>query len=110
MEPGPMLMSNRIKIAREGLGLSQAELGAAVGVSQTCVWNWEGGYTKPRPKSLGALASILKVSVEHLETGSPVERAGPNTVEGVLDEAKTRLAEILGLPAARIGLRLNIHA
>jgi transcriptional regulator with XRE-family HTH domain len=105
-----MPMLNRIKTLREGLGLSQAELGTAVGVSQTCVWNWEGGYTKPRPKSLAALASTLKVSVEHLETGIPMERAGPNTVEGVLDEAKTRLAGILGLPLARIGLQLTISA
>ncbi len=103
-------MSNRIKIAREGLGLTQAELGAAVGVSQTCVWNWEAGYTKPRPKSLGPLASALKVSVEHLQTGSPVERAGPDTVEGVLDEAKNRLAGILGLPVSRIGLQLVVQA
>ena len=104
-----MPMLNRIKTLREGLGLSQAELGAAVGVSQTCVWNWEGGYTKPRPKSLGALAAALKVSVEHLETGSAMERPGPDTVDGVLEEAKTRLAGILGLPLARIGLRLTVH-
>ena len=104
------MMSSRIKTAREKLGLSQAELGAAVGVTQTCVWNWEAGYTKPRPRSLGALAATLKVSVDHLETGSAVERAGPDTVEGVLDEAKSRLAGILGLPISRIGLQLNIHA
>lgn len=79
-------------------------------MTQTCVWNWEAGYTKPRPRSLGALASALKVSVEHLETGSPVERPGPDTVEGVLDEAKIRLAGLLGLPMSRIGLRLCIHA
>jgi len=105
-----MPMSTRIKTARESLCLSQAELGAAVGVSQTCVWNWEAGYTKPRPRSLGALASTLKVSVEHLEAGSPIERPGPDTVEGVLEEAKHRLAGILGMPISRIGLQLNIQA
>lgn len=105
-----MPMSNRIRAAREGLSLSQSDLAVAVGVSQTCVWNWEAGYTKPRPKSLASLAAALKVSVDHLQTGAPVARAGPHTVEGVLEEAKDRLAAILGLPVSRIGLQLNIQA
>ena len=43
-----MGLGQRIKIAREKSGLSQMQLGKAVGRSQSTVAEWETGGTDPR--------------------------------------------------------------
>lgn len=55
-----------IKQARIDKGLTQAELGAACGVSQAAAGAWESGSGKPTVKNLHLLASALDISVELL--------------------------------------------
>ena len=71
-----MPMANRIRTQREVLNMSQADLARAVGVSQTCVSNWEADLTSPRPANLAALSRALRVPVVHLEDATPVPAAG----------------------------------
>lgn len=51
-------LGDRIRAARERLGLTQAELGEAVDVARETVGNWETGVTSPRNK-LGKLRAVL---------------------------------------------------
>ena len=48
-------LAARIREARRGAGLSQAALAALVGVSDSTVWSWEAGRTKPGREHLAAI-------------------------------------------------------
>lgn len=56
-------------------GLSQAELGAMLGVSNKAVSKWESGAAKPQTAKLLRLAEFLGVSVEELLSGGRTEAA-----------------------------------
>ena len=49
-------VATRIREARRGAGLSQAALASLVGVSDSTVWSWEAGRTKPGRERLAAIA------------------------------------------------------
>jgi len=52
--------------ARVSQGLSQHDLAANIGTSQTVVARWERGEFKPSPRSMTALAAGLNLPVELL--------------------------------------------
>lgn len=52
-----------LTVLRERCGLTQAELGRAVGCSQPAVSRWEGGRP-PSAQSLAALQRVLELSPE----------------------------------------------
>lgn len=60
----------RIKGKRTELGFSQIEFGAAVGVSQPTVANWENGSHVPRPAAITKISSVLEVGQDWLLTGT----------------------------------------
>lgn len=53
-----MTMDN-IKQARQQLGMTQAQLGAAVGVSERTIQNWEWGNTSPTKSQVKAIERLL---------------------------------------------------
>jgi len=55
-------------------GLSQAQLGAMLGVSNKAVSKWESGAAKPQTATLFALAKILEVTAEELLAGERKEQ------------------------------------
>ena len=57
---------------RTAKGLSQAELGAMLGVSNKAVSKWESGAAKPQTAKLIRLAEILEVRVEELLAGEKI--------------------------------------
>ena len=57
---------NRLYELRKKSGLSQAELGRKVGVSNKAVSKWENGQAKPGLETVHRLADILSVSVDDL--------------------------------------------
>lgn len=65
-------MTNRIKLPpleslvrlREGRGLDQRSLAAALGVSPAAVAQWERGYNLPGTDNLLALADLFGCSVD----------------------------------------------
>ena len=61
---------NRLYQLRKKAGLSQAQLGAKVGVSNKAVSKWENGGAKPGLDIVHRLADVLSVSVDEL-LGSP---------------------------------------
>lgn len=65
-----MTIGSRIKQARQSLGLSQAELADALGITRSACSQWEADVgTGPRRVRLERLAELLEVSYEWLATG-----------------------------------------
>jgi ribosome-binding protein aMBF1 (putative translation factor) len=59
----------RVRVERDNLGLTQAELGAELEVHESTVSNWETGDHYPQAKKMRALAAFLNVTVLWLRTG-----------------------------------------
>ena len=60
-----------LHIARKMAGLTQAELGQAVGVSESTVLNWEKGRTEPtigQAKKIGEVVGIYYDNIIFLTT------------------------------------------
>lgn len=68
----------KLKTDLEELGLSQADLAAALGVQPTTVWRWCNGHTTPPwlPVLLAALERVPEADLEEVLTagGAPPPR------------------------------------
>ena len=62
-------MSNRIKIVRETLKLSQREFGEKLGVSRDVISNIEYGRVQPKELLLRHICQLYKVNEHWLKTG-----------------------------------------
>lgn len=119
MAVAPHSFAARLKSLREERGLSKTKLGNSVGVSTTCIWNWEEGNTTPRPENLSSLAKSLGVSTNFLEFGSRSDqpRAAPDyeggrevvplTLAEVISDAKQRIARLAGIEPERVKISLD---
>ena len=59
-------MENRIKMLRKEAGISQKQLGDALGVAQTTISAWESGRNEPDYDSIRKMAEILYTSADYL--------------------------------------------
>ena len=57
---------NQIKLLRQRISMSQAELARKLNVTQGNVSMWENGTTSPRAEKLSELARILGCSIDDL--------------------------------------------
>ena len=64
------LFGGRVRIMRELLGFTQAELAAKVGISQQSIATYETGRREPPFKNLIALSRVFNTSIDWLVTGS----------------------------------------
>lgn len=63
-----MTVGEKIKEAREKLGLSQVELAKKVGVSRGAIWGWESGsIVQIRANKIAKLAAVLDLDVSELQ-------------------------------------------
>ncbi|WP_442955307.1 helix-turn-helix domain-containing protein [Parasphingorhabdus sp.] len=109
----------RVAWERSQKGWTLAELGREVGVSSTCVWNWEEGNTHPRPGSLTRLAQALDVSADRLLEGEEVEaiaatdeRSGgepdtPVSMAELINSSRDAIALAAGLPSSKVRITLD---
>lgn len=102
----------RLKDAREKLGISQAELARRIGLKSTgSVGNWEAG-TRAMPRELVALAAELKVRPEWLRYGKGPRELRPGEVALDIETALRFLAEQMAcvpdLPADVIKASLGL--
>jgi transcriptional regulator with XRE-family HTH domain len=67
----PTSFAGRLRAHRERAGLSQAELAAMIGVSQTAIGQWERSTTVPRGRNVNALAVALGVCADELHGHLP---------------------------------------
>lgn len=119
-----MSFADRIARHRQNLGWTQQQLASVVGVSTTCVWNWERGNTFPRQASLHRIAKRLGVDTAELvgDYTTPSERAAQarvermpeqretQTLDEVLERAKGEISTLLNLPIERIQLSFTVGA
>ncbi|MEO9163512.1 MAG: helix-turn-helix transcriptional regulator [Casimicrobiaceae bacterium] len=57
-----------LRSQRERLGLSAAEYGKLVGVTQQSIYNWESGKTRPRAEQIPVLVSLRALGVREART------------------------------------------
>ena len=55
-----------IRLAREKMNLTQAQVAKALGVQQSAVAQWESGETKPLADKLLALAKLFGCTIDEL--------------------------------------------
>jgi transcriptional regulator with XRE-family HTH domain len=125
----PRTFGQRLRVAREGVPLSQADLGELTNVHQDTVARWERGEAKPRATSLTLLARALNTTVDWLREGGEerpplreVQVQGTGRIEisgtaratvhetaigGLLYRFRTHLAGLQGVLAELEGLGLR---
>ena len=117
---GRETFGTRVAKARSQKGWTLADLGKEVGVSGTCVWNWEEGNTHPRPASLAQLAKAFGVSVEHLlegeESGETTDASNDRSssyadvslsLAEIVSNAREAIAQAAGLPSSKVRISLD---
>lgn len=62
-EEGPKLRfrANGFAALRQKLGLSAAEMGKLIGVTQQTIYHWEKGQARPRASQLESIAAVRKL-------------------------------------------------
>jgi transcriptional regulator with XRE-family HTH domain len=106
------VFAQRLAQLREEHALTQAQLGKKVGVSGTCVWNWEGGNTFPRPATLARLAQALGTDVQHL-TGrrGAAQESSPGAGQPLADvimDARRTISAAAGVPISSVRVVLDV--
>ena len=64
-----MELNERIAAARRAAGMSQEQLGEALGVSRQAVSKWESGQTKPDLEAVGKMCELFRLSADYLLLG-----------------------------------------
>ncbi|MEM9043448.1 MAG: helix-turn-helix transcriptional regulator [Pseudomonadota bacterium] len=60
---------DRLSLARERQGMSQAQLARRIGLKTATIQNWEDDRSEPRANRVQMLAGLLNVSIIWLMTG-----------------------------------------
>ena len=82
--------SEKVKDARLQLGLSQTQLGDAVGISLRAIVSYEKGEKKPRPGTMLKLAKALGVSVKFLSDDTCKNPMEDIEKDGYIEEAREK--------------------
>ncbi|WP_294551431.1 helix-turn-helix transcriptional regulator [uncultured Pseudoflavonifractor sp.] len=64
-----MELNERIAAARRAAGMSQEQLGEALGVSRQAVSKWESGQTKPDLEAVSKMCELFHLSADYLLLG-----------------------------------------
>lgn len=87
----------RLAEARQKAGLSQAELGERLGMTQRAVAHWERRNVSLYPEQIEKLCSVLKITAEELLGFNGKNRAKP----GPKSKLQQQVEEIEQLPRKR---------
>ncbi len=118
MKTNAISFANRLRTLRENRRLSKSALARELGVSTTCVWNWEEGNTEPRPENLAALSKVLNAPIDYLQHGSdwngaplqvPALSSPPyeGSLAEVIADAKARISNLAGIPPEKVNISLE---
>lgn len=86
----------RLHAAREAAGLSQAQVAAKLGLTQSAYAFWERRKVALRPEQIEAVAKILGVTAEHLFGAGEAPRRG----QGPTGKARQLFERVSKLPRA----------
>lgn len=101
-----MFNPTRLILARKRRGMTQAELGAAIGVSSKSVANYESGIHEPTDENLSALGKALTVPLNFFE-GDDLPQAAPEGVSFRAYSKMTAKQRDAGLAAGAFALMLS---
>lgn len=96
-----MVLSQKLKVLRKKMGLSQLELSEKLLVSRQAVSGWEAGTSKPSVENLQCLSRLYQVSLEDLlddarEVAVPADAQVPaQTGEGTQKKGDERRKDLL---------------
>ncbi|MEL6337633.1 MAG: helix-turn-helix transcriptional regulator [Pseudomonadota bacterium] len=91
---------DRMALAREAQGLTQAQLARQLGLRVDSVRNWEADRAEPRANRLQMLAAFLNVSIVWLLTGRG--EGAPSFEPGEVEDAGEMGAILAELRALRL--------
>lgn len=83
------LSGDRMKAARERIGMTQEDLAARIGKAQTHIWRYEAGKVNPSSEVLARIAEELEVSSDYLL--GLVDEPHQNVTEEPLSPMQRRL-------------------
>lgn len=89
-----MGLGERLKKARKNKGLTQAQLGKLLNVSDATINRYERGQRKPDPDMLRKLAEVLDVSVDYLVNGSTTSVPNETLAAHLQDDPLKDLPEV----------------
>ena len=87
---------DRLVLAREAVGMDQAQLGRRMGVKLQTLRNWEEDRAEPRANRLQMLAGMLNVSMVWLMSGAgkAPAQSNPEAAESVVRSCLAELSEL----------------
>lgn len=86
-----MTLGQKLRTARDALGLSRSEVARKIGVSMQTIYLWETGRSQPLRKYVHALAATLHLPRGELLIGDfPAD--APVSVEGLMEELRRAVA------------------
>ena len=108
------MIGQRIAVLRKNVGMSQAELARALGVSPSAVGMYEQGRREPSAAGFVALAQVFGVTTDYLLTGNPRQPTDTDVlnqlVGRLVDAADLRLEQRKDRPFTRQELALLFTA
>lgn len=91
-------IADDIKKARKRIGISQAELAKAVGVTQSAVYNWEHSVASPSSENLGALErAIGPMTHDGLDSSDDDAIEGIGSLEDFNPYVKEEIPDVSGV-------------
>lgn len=84
-----MTFSDKVKRAREVIGLTQDELATSIGVSRRTIASYESGGAVARRSTTEKLARALKVSVKYLTDEACTDPLADIEKDEYIEEART---------------------
>src|SRR5271154_2281256 len=88
------ILSERLRISRTRLGLTQQGLADLTGFSLSAIGNWESRQNAPSPAKLGTLAAKLGVSIDYLLGHDAGPGASPARVASAGKQRRTEIREV----------------
>jgi len=90
------ILSERLRISRTRLGLTQQALARLTGFSLSAIGNWESCQNIPSPTKLGVLAGTLGVTIDYLlgHDSGPAAQPPPTPPPGASRQIKQEIREV----------------
>ena len=87
------LLAEKIKLLREGAGLTQADLARQMGLTRSSINAWEMGLSVPSTQYVVELAKAFRVSTDYL---LGMEGTASVSVEGLSEKKVALVVELVG--------------
>lgn len=102
-----MNLGQKLRSARDALGLSRSDVARKIGVTPQTIYLWETGRSQPLRKYIHALAATLHLPRGELLIGE-LPADAPVSVEGLMEELRGAVAFRHGVGVDQISVNVAI--